>query len=132
MGPEDIFGQPVDDSRKGGAAIGKQKNKPAPTPAPQSASPQRQSAASTKETPSQPQPSATSAQPATAPPSPTIAAPTLATGVQRSPLSQEDSSDKLGSKWAAPALITMALFVSGALIFTLTKLVEKIREGSSG
>jgi hypothetical protein len=29
-------------------------------------------------------------------------------------------------------LIAMALVVSGALIFTLTKLVEKIKEGSSG
>jgi hypothetical protein len=29
-------------------------------------------------------------------------------------------------------LILMALIVSGALIFTLSKLVEKIREGSSG
>ena len=49
-----------------------------------------------------------------------------------SPLNQVRSPGKIDSKWATPILIFMALIVSGALIFTLTKLFEKIREGSSG
>jgi hypothetical protein len=66
-------------------------------------------------------------------PSPTInAAAALDTGAPQSPLSQGDPPDKIASKWAAPILILMALIVSGALIYTLSKLVEKIKEGSSG
>jgi hypothetical protein len=65
-------------------------------------------------------------------PTATIPAPTLAAGLQQSPLNQENSPGKIDSQWAAPILILMALIVSGALIFTLNKLFEKIREGSSG
>jgi hypothetical protein len=61
-----------------------------------------------------------------------LPAASLENAAQQSPLSQEDDSDKIASKWAAPTLMFLAAIVSLALIFTLTKLVEKIREGSSG
>jgi hypothetical protein len=62
-----------------------------------------------------------------------VATASLENGIQSPSLDQGDSSDKFLPKWAAPiGLIAMALIVSALLIFTLTKLVEKIREGSSG
>jgi hypothetical protein len=48
------------------------------------------------------------------------------------PLGEDDSPVKVISRWTAPVLIALALIVSAALIFTLTKLWEKIRESSSG
>jgi hypothetical protein len=66
-------------------------------------------------------------------PSPAAVAGPLENGLQSPSLGQVGSSDKNVPKWAMPAgLIAMALIVSVALIFTLTKLFEKIREGSSG
>ena len=129
FGPEDVFGVPEEDPRN--RQPGRQPRKPQPTPAVQSPPPQRQPATSA---------AAPSAQPPTSPvqssspvPSPTVAAAPLENGLQSPSLSQGDSSDNLFPKWVAPiGLIAMALIVSAALIFTLTKLVEKIREGSSG
>src|SRR5262245_8704755 len=132
LGPEDVWGSTGDESRSRSAANPRQqqrKGSPTPTPAPAS----RQSTTSVTAQPAATQPPATSSQqPAVATPSATIPAPTLAAGIQQSPLSQEDSPGKIDSKWAAPTLIVMALIVSAALIFILTKLFEKIREGSSG
>jgi cytoskeletal protein RodZ len=132
-GPEEIFGVGGDESRSRGAVQGsRQQRRGTPTPTP-SSPPQRQSTTSAAAQPAATQPPVTSAQqPAVATPTATIPAPTLAAGLQQSPLNQEDSPGKIDSKWAAPILILMALIVSGALIFTLTKLFEKIREGSSG
>jgi hypothetical protein len=131
FGPEDFFGaQGGEDSRRNGAGARQPRNT-RPTPTPASAPPPRQPATSAKAPVTQP--SVTPSQPSMATPSPTInAAAALDTGAPQSPLSQGNPSDKIASKWAAPILIGLALFVSGALIWTLTKLFEKIREGSSG
>jgi hypothetical protein len=133
MGPEEFFGTPSGEESRRGAAQGTQngRRKGAPTPTPSAASRQEAASAATQPPLTQP-PASSSQQPAVATPSATIPAPTLAAGIQQSPLSQEDSPGKIDSKWAATILIVMALVVSGALIFTLTKLLEKIREGSSG
>jgi hypothetical protein len=64
-------------------------------------------------------------------PSPAIGAVASDSGVQ-SPLGEDDSAVRAISKWRAYALVAMALIVSAALIFTLTKLWEKIRESSAG
>jgi len=129
FGPEDVFGVPEEDSRN--RQQGKQARKPLPTPAIQSPPPQRPPATSAA-APSA-QPSASPDQSSTPEPSPTVAAAPLENGLQSPSLGQGDSSDKIFPKWVAPiGLIAMALVVSAALIFTLTKLVEKIREGSSG
>jgi len=132
IGPEDVFGPTGDESRRQSSTT-RATRKPAPTPALSSSPPPRQSATPVREPSTQQQSSAAAAQPSAAPvSSPTIAAPTLAVGAQQSALNQDDSPGKIPTKWAAPILIAMALIVSAALIFTLTKLVEKIREGSSG
>jgi hypothetical protein len=129
FGPEDVFGVPEEDPRS--RQQGKQARKPQPTPAIQSPPPQRQPATSAA-APSA-QPSGSPVQSPTPEPSPTVAAAPLENGLQSPSLGQGDSSDKIFPKWAAPiGLIVMAMLVSAALIFTLTKLVEKIREGSSG
>ncbi|MBO0724733.1 MAG: hypothetical protein J2P52_03955 [Blastocatellia bacterium] len=131
IGPEDVFGPTGDDTRRPGSRSTSPR-RPAPTPVLPSSPPPRQSATPVRQ-PSPPQQSSTAtSQPSTVTPSPTIAAPTLAVGAQQSALSQDDSPGKIPTKWAAPILIAMALVVSAALIFTLSKLVEKIREGSSG
>lgn len=128
FGPEDVLGPYVEDPRN--RQPGRPQRKPQPTPTLQSPPAQRPTATSAAAPPAQP--SATPAQSSTAEPSPTVAAATIDMGTQPS-LTQGDSSDKLIPKWAAPiGLILLALLVSVALIFTLTKLVEKIREGSSG
>jgi uncharacterized membrane protein len=128
-GPEDVFGVTGEDSRN--RAAGKQQRKPLPTPAPQSPPPQRQPAPSAA-APSV-QPSATPVQSSTPEPSPTAVAGPLENGLQSPPLGQVGSTDKFAPKWATPiGLIALALLVLAALTFTLTKLVEKIREGSSG
>jgi hypothetical protein len=127
FGPEDVFGVPEEDPRKSG----RQTRKPQPTPALQSPPPQRQPV--TSAAPPAAQPSASPVQSSSPEPSPTVAAAALENGIQSPSLGQGDSSDKILPKWAAPiGLIFMALIVSALLIFTLTKLVEKIREGSSG
>jgi hypothetical protein len=133
MGPEEIFGVSGDDSRNRatGGAAGRQQRKPQPTPAPPATAPQRPSATSAG-APSA-QPSATPVPSPTAEASPTAAAGAIENGLQSPSLGQVGSSDRIFPKWATPVgLITLALFVLAALTFTLTKLVEKIREGSSG
>jgi hypothetical protein len=126
--PADIFGVTGEDpSRKGG----NKQRKPAPTPAPPSTAPQRPPATSAG-APSV-QPSATPVQSPTAEPSPTAVAGAVDNGLQSSSLGQVASSDRFFPKWVTPvSLIGLALAVLVALTFTLTKLVEKIREGSSG
>jgi hypothetical protein len=129
MGPEEVFGVSGDDARN--RATGKQQRKPLPTPAPPATPPQRQPATSAPAPTAQP--SATPVQSSTPEPSPTAVAGALENGLQPPPLGQVGSSDKFPPKWAMPiGLIFLALIVLAALTFTLTKLVEKIREGSSG
>jgi hypothetical protein len=129
MGPEEIFGVSGEDSRN--RTPGRQQRKPQPTPPLPSTPTQRQPVTSAG-APSA-KPSATPVQSSAPEPSPTAVAAPLENGLQSSPLSQGGSSDKIFPKWVTPiGLIGMALFVLAALTFTLTKLVEKIREGSSG
>jgi len=126
-GPEDVFGVTGDDPRN--RATPRPRNL-RPTPTPVSSPPQRQPVTS---------PGALSTQPSVSPsqstavePSPTAPAAALESGLQQSPLGQGSTSDRISPRWAALGLIAAALFVSAALIFILTKLVEKIREGSTG
>ncbi|HEY6403230.1 MAG TPA: hypothetical protein VI479_17550 [Blastocatellia bacterium] len=132
MGPEDIFNMNGDDSRSRGTNTRGQRNaRPTPTPS----STQRQSQPSASQRLAT-QPSATPVQQPSASaapePSATVAAAGIDSEAPQSSLGQGDASARIDSKWAAPALIAMALVVSGALIFILSKLFEKIREGSSG
>jgi hypothetical protein len=129
--PAEIFGVTGEDpSRAKGSAAGKQR-KPQPTPVPSSTAPQRPPATSAG-APSV-QPSATPVPSPTAEPSPTAAAGAVENGLQSPPLGQVGSSDRSAPRWAMPvSLIGLALAVLAALTWTLTKLVEKIREGSSG
>ena len=126
--PADVFGVTGQDSPR---QTGKQKGRPQPTPVPPSTASQRPSATSVG-APSV-QPSATPVPSPTAEPSPTAVAGPVDNGLQSPPLGQVGSSDRLFPKWATPvSLIGLALVVLLALTWTLTKLVEKIREGSSG
>jgi hypothetical protein len=129
--PADVFGVPTEDpSRARGSAAGKQR-KPLPTPVPPSTAPQRPSTTSAG-APSV-QPSATPVQSPTVEPSPTAVAGAVGDGLQSPPLGQVGSSDRVFPKWVTPvSLIGLALAVLALLTLTLTKLVEKIREGSSG
>jgi hypothetical protein len=63
-------------------------------------------------------------------PSPAIGAVASDSGIQPS-LGQDDSTVK-AIRWPVYGLIALALFVLALLIFTLTKLLEKIRETSVG
>jgi len=126
--PADVFGVTGEDPRR---QTGKQRGKPQPTPSPLSTAPQRPPATSAAA--SSVQPAATPVQSPTAEPSPTAVAGAVENGLQSQPLGQVGSSDRLFPKWATPvSLIGLALVVLVALTFTLTKLVEKIREGSNG
>jgi hypothetical protein len=128
-GPEDVFGVTGEDSRK--SDTGSKQRKPLPTPAPPSTPPQRQPATSAG-APSA-QPPATPVQSSTPEPSPTAVAGPLENELQSPPLGQVGSSDRIVPKWATPiSLIALALIVLAALTFTLIRLFEKIREGSSG
>jgi hypothetical protein len=129
IGPEDVFGVTGDDPSKRQA--GRPQRKPTPTPALQSPATQRP--APTSASASSPQPSTSPVQSTTAEPSPTVAAGSLDSAAQQPPLGQGDTTDRLIPRWAAPiGLIAMALIVLALLTFTLSKLYEKIREGSSG
>jgi hypothetical protein len=129
MGPEEIFGVSGEDSRS--RAPGKQQRKQQTTPPLSSPPPQRQPATSAG-APSA-QPTATPAQSSTPAPSPTAVAGALENGLQSPTLGQVGSSDKILPNWATPSiLIALALIFLAALTFTLIKLFEKIREGSSG
>ncbi|HEU0185591.1 MAG TPA: hypothetical protein VFS27_09780 [Blastocatellia bacterium] len=129
FGPEDVFPMNGDDSRSRGTNTRGQRNA-RPTPTPSSTQRQAQTPTSQQITT---RPSTTPVQQPSAPePSATAAAAGIDSESPQSPLSQGDASAKIDSRWAAPALIFMALLVSGALIYTLSKLFEKIREGSSG
>ena len=129
MGPEEIFGVTGEDSRN--RATGKQQRKPQLTTPLPSPPPQRPPATSTG-APSA-RPSATPVQSSTLEPSPTAVAGPLENGLQSPPLGQVGSSDKILPKWMTPtSLITMALILLALLVFTFIKLIEKIREVSSG
>jgi cytoskeletal protein RodZ len=128
-GPEDVFGQSSERENNNNRTSGRQR-RPQPTPAPPSSPPPRPPSTSTLA------PAATSSpapiQPSEETPSPTIAAASLDSGGQQPPLGQ-GASVNIISEWKAPiGLLALALIVLSALIFTLTKLVEKIRESSSG
>ncbi len=129
MGPEEIFG--VTGEGSGNRASGKQQRKPQLTPPLPSPPPQKSPATTTAAPPARP--SATPVQSSTPEPSPTAVAGPLESGLQSPPLSQVGSSDKILPKWMTPtSLIAMALILLALLTFTLIKLFEKIREGSSG
>ena len=131
MGPEEIFGVTGEDSRNRTTTKQQQQHKQqltAPLPSPP---PQRPPVTSTAA--SSARPSATPVQSSTPEPSPTAVAGPLESGLQSPPLGQVGSSDKILPKWMTPtSLIAMALFLLALLTFTLIKLFEKIREGSSG
>ena len=129
MGPEEIFGVTGEDSRN--RAAGKQQRGQRPPATLPSPPPQRQSVTSAGAPFAQP--TATPVQSSTPAPSPTTVVGALENGLQSSPLGQVGSSDKFLPKWVTPPiLIGLALFLLAALTFTLIKLFEKIREGSSG
>ena len=126
--PTDVFGVAGQDPPR---QAGKQRSKPQPTPVPPPTAPQRPLATSAGG-PSV-QPSATPVQSPTAEPSPTAVAGAVGDGLQSPPLGQVASTDRIFPRWVTPvSLIGLALAVLALLTFTLTKLVEKIREGSSG
>src|SRR5262245_23265408 len=129
MGPEEIFGVTGEgDSRNRSTGKQQRKQPTAPLPSP---TPQRQPVTSAG-APSA-QPTAPPVQSSTPAPSPTAVAGSLENGLQSPTLGQVGSSDKILPKWMTPTLlIAMALALLGALTFTLIKLFEKIREGSSG
>jgi len=137
IGPEDVFGVSGEDSRNRGTGKQQQQQqqqqqrKPQSTPVPPSTLSPRSSTTPAAEPSAEP--SATPAQSSTPEASPTASAGAIENGIQSPPLGQVTSSDRLAPKWAAPiSLIALALIVLAALTFTLTKLFEKIREGSSG
>lgn len=133
LGPEDVFGTPPDESRKnGGGSRQQRKLVPTPTPLQASTKDNIKSVAAPPMRSNQPTQSSVATPTAnpTAEPNRTASAPVVNNEVQPSLGSTDDSAAKIASKWAAPMLIVLALIVSGALIFTLTKLVEKIRESS--
>ena len=141
MGPEDLFELNGDDSRNRGTSSRREQRgerSARPTPTPSSSQSQAPISAATQPPAAQPpaaQSPAPSVQQSPAPtPNSTVsaAAAGIDPGASQSSLGQENSSAKIDSKWAAPVLMLMALVVSGALIFTLNKLFQKIREGSSG
>jgi hypothetical protein len=129
MGPEEVFGVPVEDSRN--RATDRQQRKPPATSALQSPPPQRPPVTSAGAPAAKP--STPPVQSSTPEPSPTAVAGALENGLQSPPLGQVGSSDKILPKWVTPTgLIAMALILLALLTFTLVKLFEKIREGSSG
>jgi len=79
-----------------------------------------------------PSPTMTPAQLAVATPSPAIFVAALDNQGHQSPLVQQSIFARVGSKLTVPVLSALALVVSAALIYVLTKLREKLREGSSG
>jgi len=130
MGPEEIFGVSGEDSRN--RAPGRQQQRrQQPTSTPPSAPPPRQPV-TTAGAPSA-QPTAPPVQSSTPEPSATAVAGALENGLQSPPLGQVGSSDKTLPRWMTPtSLIGTALILLALLTFTLIKLFEKIREGSSG
>jgi len=126
-GPEDVFG--VSGENTPNRPTGRQRNA-RPTPTPQSSAPQRQPATSAAATSAQP--SVSPLQPSAVEPSPTATAAALESGLQQSTLGEGSTSNRMSPKLAATLLLAAAVIVSAALIFTVTKLVEKIREGASG
>jgi hypothetical protein len=131
MGPEEIFGVTGEGDSRNRPTGKQQQRKQQPTAPLPSPPPQRRPVTSAG-APSA-QPTAPPVQSSTPAPSPTAVAGALENGLQSTTLGQVGSSDKILPKWATPTLlITTALALLGALFFTLIKLFEKIREGSSG
>jgi len=134
-GPEDVFPgaseQEVNRNRESQPRRTPQTS-PASRPAPkQSATPIAPPSATPSATPSV-TPSALPPQLDVATPSPTIIIAALDNQGRQSPLAQLASFIPFSSKWTVPVLSGLAVVVSAALIYVLTKLREKIRVGSSG
>jgi hypothetical protein len=135
IGPEDVLpmNEPGENQNRSARGQQTQQRKPPSTPSfPPSP---------TQRTPptSAPAPSATaSAQTSSAgaiqapaeTPSPAIPSAGSESGIQPT-IGEADSTVKV-IRWTVPGLVALALIVLAALIFTLTKLLEKIRETSSG
>lgn len=133
FGPEIIEGLSDERGTSSDRSTVRQPRSPRPTSAFPSAPPSRPPAPSTRE--SFATPSETPLQPSMETPSPTVPATALDSGgIQQLPLGQEDASASVISRWTPHVfvLLALALIVSLLLIFTITKLWEKIRESSSG
>lgn len=129
-GPEDVFpsANEQEESRRQNSRTRQRSqtapaSRPAPTPR-QSSTPAATPAALPVATLS-PEPT----QPATAKPSPTMIA-AFGNQVQQLPAAPQSSSTQPAPPWTVPVLAGLALIVSIALIYVLTKLIEKIREDS--
>jgi hypothetical protein len=127
FGPEDVFPQTEEQnqSRRQGSRRGAQ-TAPSPSPSPTpSATPNRSAS-----------PEATTAPavaiPASAAPGPPDGATTGGGSLQQLTGTRNSTSADSPSNWALPVLSVLALIVSGALIYVLLKLRDKIREGSPG
>jgi len=121
-GPEDVFpsANEQEESRRrntGSRQRSQRASASRPSPAP------RQSPTPATAT------SPAAAQPAAAKPSPTMVA-ALGNQLQQAPPAQQSASANAASQWAVPVLSGLALIVTIALIYVLTKLVGKIREDS--
>ncbi|MGH9769064.1 MAG: hypothetical protein ACREAB_16675 [Blastocatellia bacterium] len=125
VGPEDVFpGANEQETNRPREPQPQLRSRPAPASRPASIT--KQSAAPVVTPPVMP------VQPAVATPSPTIFVAALENQDRQPPLDQQSIFAQVGSKWTVPVLSGLALVVSAALVYVLTKLREKIREGSSG
>jgi hypothetical protein len=132
MGPEDVF--PMSQPESNPADRGNRVPQRRPTSTPSISSPPQRapvtSAPAPPATSSTPTSSAAPLQTAVETPSPAIGAVVGDSGIQPS-LGQVDSTVK-ANRWPVYGLMALALFVLALLIFTLTKLWEKIRETTVG
>ncbi|MGE0126955.1 MAG: hypothetical protein AB7U82_02530 [Blastocatellales bacterium] len=125
-GPEDVFpGVNQQEESRGRNSGQRQRSRRASTSRPASAPRQSPTPAATPVL----TPSSASSQPATAKPSPTLMA-VLGNQFQQAAPARQSSSTQSASPWTVPVLSGLALIVSIALIYVLTRLIEKIREDS--
>jgi hypothetical protein len=136
--PEDVFNMSEKENNPGDRGIRGSQRKPTST-LPSTSSPPQRAPATSAPAPPKTSSTATSStatssaaplQSAVETPSPAIGAVASDSGIQPS-LGQVDSTDKV-IRWPVYGLMALALIVLAALIFTLTKLWEKIRETSVG
>lgn len=132
-GPEDVFPGATEQEENRNRKSQPRRNpqtapasRPAPAPK-QSATPVATLSATPSVTPSAPP-----SQPDVATPSPTIIIAALDNQGRQPPLAQQATFAPFSSKWTIPVLSGLAVVVSAALIYVLTKLREKIRVGASG
>ena len=129
--PEDVFN--MSENNPGERGIRGTQRRPTSTLPSTSSTPQRARATSAPAPPVTSSTATSSAAPlqtAVETPSPAIGAVVSDSGIQPS-LGQIDSTDR-AIRWPVYGLMALALVVLAALIFTLTKLWEKIRETSVG